>query len=78
MHPEWARGLRDQCKAAGVPFLLKQRGEFVLSSEWTSDFIPRGAGRYMVNGTEWLRVGKRAAGRLLDGVTHDEYPEAAP
>jgi len=26
MHPEWARSLRDQCKAAGVPFLLKQMG----------------------------------------------------
>jgi len=27
MHPDWARGLRDQCSAAGVPFLLKQWGE---------------------------------------------------
>jgi protein gp37 len=24
MHPEWARGLRDQCMAAGVPFYMKQ------------------------------------------------------
>lgn len=24
MHPDWARGLRDQCKAAGVPFFFKQ------------------------------------------------------
>ena len=23
MHPEWARGLRDQCQAAGVPFFLR-------------------------------------------------------
>ncbi|EPY00916.1 DUF5131 family protein [Magnetospirillum fulvum] len=30
MHPDWARGLRDQCAAAGVPFMLKQWGE------WTS------------------------------------------
>ena len=28
MHPDWARGLRDQCKAAGVPFFFKQWGEF--------------------------------------------------
>ncbi|CDN87365.1 Gp37Gp68 family protein [Hydrogenophaga intermedia] len=28
MHPDWARGLRDQCQAAGVPFLFKQWGEF--------------------------------------------------
>lgn len=24
MHPDWARSLRDQCEAAGVPFFLKQ------------------------------------------------------
>lgn len=26
MHPDWARSLRDQCKAAGVAFLFKQWG----------------------------------------------------
>lgn len=26
MHPDWARTLRDQCAAAGVPFLFKQWG----------------------------------------------------
>lgn len=26
MHPDWARGLRDQCKSAGVPFFFKQHG----------------------------------------------------
>lgn len=29
MHPDWARSLRDQCQAAGVPFFLKQWGEWV-------------------------------------------------
>lgn len=24
MHPDWARGIRDQCVAAGVPFFMKQ------------------------------------------------------
>lgn len=32
MHPDWARSLRDQCVAAGVPFLFKQWGE------WLPDF----------------------------------------
>lgn len=50
MQPEWARSIRDQCTAAGVPFFFKQWGEF----------HPFPAG-----GVE--RVGKRAAGRLLDG-----------
>ena len=26
MHPDWARSLRDQCQAAGVPFMMKQMG----------------------------------------------------
>lgn len=28
MHPEWVRGLRDQCLGARVPFLFKQWGEW--------------------------------------------------
>ena len=29
MHPDWAQSLRDQCQAAGVPFLFKQWGEWL-------------------------------------------------
>lgn len=28
MHPQWARDIRDQCDAAGVPFFFKQWGEW--------------------------------------------------
>lgn len=28
MHPDWARSVRDQCQAAGVPFFFKQWGEW--------------------------------------------------
>ena len=28
MHPDWVRSLRDQCKAANVPFFFKQWGEY--------------------------------------------------
>ncbi len=28
MHPEWARDMRRQCVAAGVPFFFKQWGEY--------------------------------------------------
>lgn len=31
MHPDWARSIRDQCAAAGVPFLFKQWGEWAPS-----------------------------------------------
>lgn len=29
MHPDWARGIRDQCQEAGVPFFFKQWGEWI-------------------------------------------------
>ncbi|WP_425065573.1 phage Gp37/Gp68 family protein [Reyranella sp.] len=32
MHPDWARSLRDQCTAAGVPFFFKQWGEWAPGS----------------------------------------------
>lgn len=28
MHPDWARSIRDQCAAAGIPFFFKQWGEW--------------------------------------------------
>jgi len=33
MHPDWARSLRDQCQAVGVPFLFKQHGGWVSAGE---------------------------------------------
>lgn len=37
MHPDWARSLRDQCAAAGVPFLFKQWGTHDLSYDRDRD-----------------------------------------
>lgn len=101
MHPYWARSLRDQCQAAGVPFLFKQRGEWTWNEPGqfrppTQPFTDRDAVMHpagMVAMTKsnpfnpferghphWVtritRVGKKAAGRELDGRTWDEYPEA--
>lgn len=69
MHPAWARSLRDQCAAAGVPFLFKQWGEWLLPDNQNSDVSPP----HDKNGA--IRVGKKRAGRLLDGVQHDGYPK---
>lgn len=103
MHPDWARDLRDQCAAAGVPFLFKQWGEWT-DQDWgeraglrdTAGVLPSGefalmsqgyvppfddgerlaaAGNVRLDSRMLMdRVGKKAAGRMLDGVTHDGFP----
>jgi len=70
MHPDWARRLREQCKAAGVPFFFKQWGTFVPT-------LDRDAADCTVSDAAWCRVGKKAAGRLLDGELHNAMPEIA-
>jgi protein gp37 len=95
MHPDWARALRDQCAAAGVPFFFKQFGEWAPSSslpiderlsreeatvlpdgrvrEWEADYP--GARLTAPDMASMRRVGKKCAGRLLDGREHNEFPE---
>lgn len=98
MHPDWARSLRDQCQAAGVPFLFKQWGEWLPGHHYTPELQERDSdlaqSRYpcaQFDGKRWdigyffsfeveddgalWRVGKKAAGRLLDGVEHNGFPE---
>jgi protein gp37 len=101
MHPDWARSLRDQCQAAGVPYFFKQWGEWLPwhhfgdaavndppeqtrfdTREWRDgtwhdagkpDFWDTMGGE--IDDTQCVgRVGKKAAGRLLDGRTWDEVP----
>jgi protein gp37 len=64
MLPHWVRELRDKCVATNVPFFFKQWGEWAPVSKEGSD-------------QSMSRVGKRAAGRLLDGRTWDEIPTTA-
>ena len=63
--PEWVRSLRDQCQSASVPFFFKQWGEF----------LPDDQNPKIGSGSGGIRVGKRAAGRLLDGQEHNAFPE---
>jgi protein gp37 len=71
MHPDWARKLRDQCKEAKVAFHFKQWGEWVSVSEVAGP----GKHYHFPDGVTVRRVGKKAAGRTLDGRTWDEVPE---
>ena len=68
MHPHWARSLRDQCAAAGVSFFFKQWGEYEPVGH-----VDRGSATDP-NEFAWKRIGKKAAGRLLDGREHNEVP----
>lgn len=113
MHPDWARALRDECQAAGVPFFFKQWGEWAPTScanyaisatelrhghvDGISMFadgtvslldLPRHPPidiDYESKNRQWFlsgeggyqylhRVGKKTAGRHLDGRTWDEVP----
>ena len=112
MHPDWARALRDQCKAAGVPFLFKQWGEWLpgqnvdhpayapgrkvahhQDGSWGATATKVNASNYVAWDEDggmhrgnlksappfrlhaWAEhVGKKAAGRLLDGSTWDGFP----
>ncbi len=87
MHPDWARSLRDQCQAASgasgasVPFFFKQWGEWLPSSQdravkyWGEKGYEtqlfKLAGSTDMNAA---RVGKKAAGDLLDGKRWHEFP----
>ncbi len=92
MHPDWARSLRDQCQRAEVPFLFKQWGEWVphgpIPGGDEARDLRSGIVQWMIgNGREFdghfrrgdaavRRVGKKAAGRLLDDRTWDAVPAA--
>lgn len=79
MHPDWARSLRDQCQAAGVPFFFKQWGEWLPRRQMTlrqQSEVPDkiASNGKPVTGDQLWRVGKKAAGRLLDGREWNEFP----
>lgn len=88
-HPDWLRSLRDQCKAAGKAFFFKQWGEWVtytkeadalglpwkfLKIDGTLHDYDMPAVRYDASDASMIRVGKKAAGRTLDGREHSELP----
>lgn len=74
MSPDWARSLRDQCASAGVPFLFKQWGEWLPMLGQIEGVTVRPEKVTTPDGWVMGWAGKKAAGRLLDGVTHDGFP----
>jgi protein gp37 len=72
IHPDWARSLRDQCHAAGVPFFFNQWGEYCFWSQATQEV----ADKLGSHADGPIKLGKVAAGRLLDGREWNELPTA--
>jgi protein gp37 len=78
MHPAWARAVRDLCNELDVPFFFKQWGEWVPPSQRREG----PAVHFSTKLTKFpgdddvliARVGKKAAGALLDGCEWKEFP----
>ncbi len=92
MHPDWVRGLRDQCQEAGVPFFFKSWGEWMPADHFidlpsTREWLEGdGAGCciteapgfthiWRINDLDFFNVGRKIAGRRLDGREWNEWPE---
>lgn len=82
-HPDCFRSLRDQAFAAGSAYHHKQNGEWMPlqanDGEWPTD-LPgfcriTNTGERADYGWPMQKVGKKFAGRMLDGVTHDAFPQ---
>lgn len=80
METDWVRSLRDQCVHADVAFFFKQWGEFLPVSQDHDPMDREGPGLTNIDpatgkGDAWHRVGKKEAGRLLDGRLWNEFPD---
>lgn len=78
MHPDWVRNIRDRCVAAGVAFFFKQWGGWAPIIDPHMLDVRAGDIVFDHDGTEWpvsmRRLGKKSAGRMLDGRTWDAMP----
>jgi protein gp37 len=78
MHPDWIKGLLHQCNEFNVPFHFKQWGH------WVPVRLAEGAARTRLieieneRPVEMVRLSKKIAGRILEGVTWDGVPHTPP
>jgi protein gp37 len=80
MHHDWAKSIRDQCQAAGTPFYFKQWGQFCWPEQMPEETWRRVDAQVNLAGIpdEPYGVGKKAAGRVLDGREWLEMPHETP
>lgn len=89
MHPDWPRQLREQCAIAGVAFHFKQWGAWRepanIAEEEASVWVGLDGTVYKdvtevpdtSRASMMFRDGRKAPGRLLDGVEHNAFPKAS-
>ena len=81
MMTNWVRGIYANAYGANVPFFFKQWGEWIPQTQMSEARRVKSAGKpsQILNEGGFLervdRIGKHEAGRLLDGVEHNELPE---
>lgn len=66
--PEWVLEILEQCENANVPFFFKQWGEWLPSGQNDAD------GNNQYTDEKYIRIGKKKAGRSLNGLTYDGFP----
>jgi len=59
LHPDWARALRDQCSAAGVPYFFKQWGE------WASQLATGDLGTLQPREIQRIHQQSESSGRVM-------------
>jgi protein gp37 len=70
MHPDWVRGLRDQCVGAGVPFWFSGWGDW-----WPVGRTDPECGKSVVLDKQIMEhVGKKNTGRVFDEREYSEMP----
>lgn len=78
MHPKWAKDLRDQCAKHGVPFFMKQWGEWLPISDCANELNERLYKPAPKRDPEAARKPKVATGVLgVDGQWRQDYAQGS-
>jgi protein gp37 len=72
-NPSWFRDLLNQCMANDVAFHFKQWGDWAPGQGIS---LAKVRAKQLADGTTMVRIGKKAAGRVLDGEVWDGLPQA--
>jgi protein gp37 len=75
--PSWFKGLLAQCMESEVPFHFKQWGDWAPGDGVNFAKARKERESRAADGTIMVRVGKKTAGRMLDGSTWDGLPTIA-